>query len=91
MILYTNNKGEIMDVNYTDDATLNAVEVDDENNPFTNWSIEKICCYKVKVEDGVVKSYTPYVDTRLVKLIDRLDTKIANLESALIEVAESGV
>lgn len=73
MILYVNENNEIKDVNTTDDKSLIAVEInDDGKNPFTFWSVAKICCYKVEVHDGEITSYVPYVDSRLIEHIDKL-------------------
>lgn len=73
MILYVNKKNEIRDVNITSDESLTPLEVNDDNNPFLNWSVAKICCHKVKVnENGVITEYTPYVDSRLIEHIEKL-------------------
>lgn len=72
MILFTNEKGEIKDVGKTSDPSLIRVEIDDERNPFKDWSIAKICCYRVNVVDGQVAMMTPYVDSRLIEHIDEL-------------------
>lgn len=50
MILYVNSKGEVKDVNTTEDETLTALPIaNGSDNPFTNWSVAKICCYRVGV------------------------------------------
>lgn len=73
MILYVNKKNEIKDVNITSDQSLTPLEVNDDSNPFLNWSVAKICCHKVKVdENGIITEYTPYVDSRLIEHIEKL-------------------
>lgn len=73
MILFINSKNEIKDVNETSDENLRAVEVDDESTPFANWSVAKICCHKVMLnEEGKYTGFTPYVDTRIIEHIERL-------------------
>lgn len=72
MILFVNENNEIKDVNTTDYEGLTPLVVDDVDNPFANWSVAKICCYKVNVIDGKVTMLTPYVDSRLIEHIERL-------------------
>lgn len=73
MILFINSKNEIKDVNETSDENLRAIEVDDESTPFANWSVAKICCHKVMLnEEGKYTGFTPYVDTRIIEHIERL-------------------
>ena len=86
MKVFINEKGEIKDVGFSKNESLTEVTIDDEHNPFKDWCAEKICCYKVIVTNGVVTSMTPYIDTRIIEHLDRLDTSIANLETALIEL-----
>lgn len=92
MKLYVNAKNEIKDVNDSEDKSLTLLEVNDDNaNPFRNWSVAKICCYKVNVEDGVVTMMSPYVDSRLIEHIDKLEqtqSAIARLEQALCDLSE---
>lgn len=103
MILFVNQNNEIKDVNVTADPTLIPLEVnDDEMNPFANWSVAKICCYKVSVSEGVVTMMTPYVDSRLIEHIDQLgkqgdsletradgtDESITGLEDMILEMSE---
>lgn len=71
MILYVNDRNEIKDVDYTTDELLIPLTISDENNPFLSWSPAKICCHKVEVKDGVVTSYTPYIDSRIIEHIER--------------------
>lgn len=76
MILFTDKEGRIKDVNTTSDESLIPIEVVDEDNPFTNWTIAKICCYRIEVTDGVVTMMTPYVDSRLIEHIDMLGKEV---------------
>lgn len=71
MILYVNSNNEIKDVGSTTDESLTKVEiVDDEYNPFRDWSVAKILCYKVLVKDNRVVMMTPYVDSNLIEKIE---------------------
>lgn len=79
MILYVNENNEIKDVNTTSDPSLIALQVDDETNPFKDWTIAKICCYKATVSDGIVISMTPYIDSTIVEMVDRLGKQIEEL------------
>ena len=95
MILYVNENNEIKDVNTTSDPSLIEIEVNDETNPFKDWSIAKICCYQVNVTDGMVTMMTPYVDTRLIEHIDQLGKEsdlnasdAADLRAAIEELYE---
>lgn len=73
MIVFIDDKGRIKDVNTTSDQSLKEVYINDDNNPFNNWTIAKICCYRVEVnEDGYVTMMTPYVDSRIIEHIDQL-------------------
>lgn len=53
MIVFTDNEGRIKDVGTTTDETLIPHEINDTDNPFKGWSVAKICCYKVQVNNGV--------------------------------------
>ena len=68
MKIYCNEKGEIHST--TPDPTLTEIAVTD--GTFNGWSDAKICCYKVKVDNGNVTMMTPYVDSRLIEHIDQL-------------------
>lgn len=73
MIIFTNSKGEIKDVDKTNDKSLQAFEINDDNeNPFKDWSVAKICCYKATVLFGKVTMMTPYVDSRIIEHIEQL-------------------
>ena len=47
MIIFVNERNEIKDVDVTRDDTLTAYEIVDNENPFENWEVDKICCYRV--------------------------------------------
>lgn len=83
MILYVNDKNEIKDVDTASDPSLIALEVNDETNPFKDWSIAKICCFKVTVSDGIVTSMSPYVDSELIEHINRLGSEIMELRARI--------
>lgn len=86
MIIYVNELNEIKDVGITNDNTLIPIEIlDDDENPFTNWSSAKICCHKVKVNNGHVVMLTSYVDSRIIKHIDDLAKSIESNSSDIID------
>lgn len=76
MILYVDTENRIKDVNITSDSSLTPLEIDDTDNPFIGWSVAKICCYRVQVNNGVVTMMTPYVDSRLLEHIDMLGKQV---------------
>lgn len=93
MILYVNEQNEICDVDSTDDNRLVPLVINDDDNPFETWSNAKICCYKVEVSNGVVTKYSPYIDTRVINHIDKLEgnnkkneSQITTLELILTEL-----
>ena len=80
MIIFVNERNEIKDVNTTKDETLTAYEItDNDQNPFLNWNVDKICCYRVtltpEIADGeetgkyLVTMMTPYIDSRIIEPI----------------------
>ena len=96
MILYVNDRNEIKDVHSTNDTSLKEVFINDEENPFKDWSIAKICCYRVDVREGVVCMMTPYVNSLIIEHLDRLgeqngqtEETVTNLEVAVCENYES--
>ena len=96
MILYVNDRNEIKDVHSTKDTTLTEIIINDEENPFKDWSIAKICCYRVDVREGVVRMFTPYVNSLIIEHLDRLgeqngqtDETVTNLEVAVCENYEN--
>lgn len=70
MTIYINDRNEIHDVGSTTDPKLTPIEVTDGS--LDDMSEALICCYKVKVEDGVVVMRTPYVPSTVLESIDRL-------------------
>lgn len=70
MLIFVNDRGEIHDVNTTKDPKLTPIEVTDGS--LDDMSEALICCYRVKVEDGVVTMRTPYVPSIVLESIDRL-------------------
>ncbi len=98
MKIYVNSKNEIKDVNTTNDNHLIEYEINDNTNPFINWSVAKICCYRVTIVDGMVTSYTPYVDSKLIEHIEKLGradestaTDILDTQVALTETFEKAL
>ena len=84
MKIYVNEKNEIKDVGTTTDESLIEYVINDAYNPFANWSVAKICCYKVAVKDGYVTMSTPYVDSRIIEHIDRLGNQNTVLQEQQI-------
>ncbi len=72
MIIYTDNENRIKAVGVSDDPNLTAYEINDEFNPFNDWTVAKILCYKATVDNGVVTMMTPYVDTQIIEHRDKL-------------------
>ena len=72
MKIFVDDAGRIKDVNTTENPDLTELDIDDETNPFEGWSDLKICCYKVQISDGQVISMTPYVDSNLIDLFDKI-------------------
>ncbi len=70
MTVYVNDRNEIHDVGSTTDPKLTPIEVTDGS--LDDMSEALICCYRVKVEDGVVVMRTPYVPSTVLESIDRL-------------------
>ena len=71
MVLFVNDKGEIKDIDSTEDKSLTALEITG-NNPFEGWSDAHIRCYRVEVRDGEVVMMTPYISSTLLDHIDYL-------------------
>ena len=94
MILFVNDKGEIKDIDSTEDKSLTALEITG-NNPFEGWSDARIRCYRVEVRDGEVVMMTPYVSSTILDHIDylghgteRVAENIINTQLALTETFE---
>lgn len=80
MKVFVDKDGCIRAVGSTTDTSLTEVIINDETNPFKDWSAAKICCYKVTVQDGIVTMYTPYVDSNLIAHIDQLGKETEALQ-----------
>ena len=81
MLVYTDSNGCIKDVGTTSDDSLIPVEIlDDEENPFKDWHVSRICCYRVNVVEGHVVMMTPYINSVLLDVIDRFGT--ADIQTA---------
>lgn len=79
MKLYVDSDNKVRAVNSTTDTSLMELIINDKNNPFKDWSVAKICCYKVTVLDGEVTGYTPYVSSSLLDMVDKLGLRIDNV------------
>ena len=82
LIVYVNEKGEIHDVNHSNDTSLTPLQITD--GTFDGWSDAKICCYKVTVNNGTVTMMTPYVDSRLIEHIDQLGQQVEAVTPTVI-------
>lgn len=80
MKVFVDKDGYIRAVGTTTDTSLTELTINDETNPFKDWSTAKICCYKVTVQDGIVTMYTPYVDSNLIAHIDQLGKETEALQ-----------
>ena len=96
MKVFVNDRNEIKDVHSTKDNALTEIFINDDENPFKNWSIAKICCYRVDVREGVVCMFTPYVNSLIIEHLDRLgeqngqtEETVTNLEVAVCENYEN--
>lgn len=83
MVVFVNSRGEIKDVGSTNQVDLVGVVLRDEENPFKDWPIAKICCYRIETSDGYVTMMTPYVDTRIIEHIDQLGKQVDNNTSGI--------
>lgn len=98
MIIFVNEKNEIKDVNTTKDETLTAYELTDNDNPFKDWNVDKICCYKVgltpEIADGeetgkyLVTMMTPYIDSRIIEPIVWLREQIKSNSADIVTTDE---
>ncbi len=76
MKIFTDANGCIKDVTTTNNPDLIEYEITDDENPFEGWNELKICCYKVIVDDGIIISMTPYIDSRLIDMFDKIGNMI---------------
>ena len=78
MILFVDNESKVRAVNTTTDTSLTPLYVDEtaDSFPFKGWSVAKICCYRVSVNDGIVTMMTPYIDSRNLEMIDNMGHQI---------------
>lgn len=80
MILYINDKNEIKDVNTTSDKSLTPVEIN--SDIVSNWSVAKICCYKVIFNgNNEAVSLRNYIDLKLIEHIERQGQQNINLQA----------
>lgn len=87
MIIFVNNKNEIKDVDFTEDQTLRAFEIiDGDLNPFTNWPVAKICCYRVGLIPETVTEITGFEE---VKYIDEEGNEVTETVD-VTETRETG-
>lgn len=85
MIVFINERNEIKDVNETNDETLTPIEVEDD--VFKGWSVAKICCFKVILNDGEFCGFTPYIDSRIIEHIERLGKESERNSSDIGDIA----
>lgn len=80
MIVYVNEYGEIKDVGSTKEENLTPLEIDDEFIP-ADWSVAKICCYKIELKDGVITKFIPYIDSKIIEHIERQGQENIDLQA----------
>ena len=84
MKVFVDGESRIQDVGTTSDPELTELEINDEDNPFKEWSQAKICSYKIEVKEGVVTMYTPYRMSSDLDYIDEIgracDILLGNME-----------
>lgn len=71
MYVYMNDQNEIKSVD-TPIEGLTGYYINDDRNPFSTWSAAKICCYKADIRNGIVYSFSSYINYDLVEHIDQL-------------------
>ena len=86
MKVYVDKDSCIRAVGTTTDTSLTELTINDETNPFKDWSTAKICCYKVSVLDGIVTGYTPYISSSLLEIVDRFGKILDKNDSGLDEI-----
>jgi septal ring factor EnvC (AmiA/AmiB activator) len=86
MKVYVDSESRIKAVGSTEDTSLMELTINDDDNPFSDWSVAKICCYKVTVSDGFVTMFTPYRPSSSLDYIDSLGNDIAIKESQITEL-----
>lgn len=99
MYISVNENNEIKKVGIDDTLTVLYVDETKENYPFKGWSEAKICCYKVRVNDGgVITMFTPYIYADNLEVIDMLGqstevnkSDISDNRDGLMETFETGM
>ena len=87
MIIFVNDRNEIKDVDVTKDQTLKAYEIAESDlNPFANWPVAKICCYRVGLTPETV---TEVVDIEEVTYTDLEGNEVTE-EREITETKETG-
>ena len=76
MKIFVDSESKIRAVDNTNDSTLTPIELDPNEHTFDGWSSAKICCYQVSVSNGFITMMTPYVDSRLLDMIDNMGHQI---------------
>lgn len=81
MKVYVDSENKIRAVGTTTDTSLTEVFIDETANsfPFNGWSVAKICCYRVIVENGVITMMTPYVDSKMLDSIDAVGHQVDSM------------
>ena len=72
MKIYVDDESRIKAVGSSGDPDLTEIEINDEGNPFAEWSAAKICCYRAMIENGTVMAYTPYRASSSLEYIDEI-------------------
>lgn len=86
MIIFVNERNEIKDVDVTRNENLKGYEIADNDNPFKDWNVDKICCYKVGLMPETV---TEVVDIEEVTYTDLEGNEVTE-EREITETKETG-
>ena len=77
MIVYVDEQSRIKAVDHSVDESLTPLEIiDDDENPFKDWSHAKICAYRCTVNEGRVTMMTPYVASSALDYIDEVGKEL---------------
>ena len=72
MYLSVNEYNEVKKVGIDENLTVLFVDETREDFPFRGMSEARICCYRIKVKDGIIMMMTPYMDSISLDVIDQL-------------------
>ena len=98
MYLSVNEYNEVKKVGIDENLTLLFVDETREDFPFRGMSEARICCYRIKVKDGIIMMMTPYMDSISLDVIDQLGqstevnkSDISDNRDGLMETFETSI